>query len=164
MPTYRELLAQVRSEIAEIDPEETAALGDGATLVDVRERDEWDVEHIPRAVHIPRGRLESKIEQAAPDRSRPVVIYCESGARSAFATQALEQLGYEDVRHMAGGIVEWKRRGLPLQTTEGLSPEARRRYSRHLLIPEVGEAGQLRLLESKVLLIGAGGLGSPAAL
>jgi len=164
MPTYREFLAQIRSELDEIAPPAAAALADDATFVDVRERDEWDVEHIAGAVHVPRGRLESRIEQAAPDRSAPVVVYCESGSRSAFAARTLKELGYEDVRNLAGGIVEWKRRGLPLEASQGLSPEARRRYSRHLLIPEVGEEGQLRLLESKVLLIGAGGLGSPAAL
>jgi molybdopterin/thiamine biosynthesis adenylyltransferase/rhodanese-related sulfurtransferase len=163
VPTYRELLTQLRGEIEEVSPPDAAAL-DGATFVDVRERDEWDVEHIPGAVYIPRSRLESRIEGIVADRSAPVVLYCESGNRSLFAAKALRELGYEDARNMTGGIVEWKRRGLPVEASQGLTLEARRRYSRHLLIPEVGEEGQLRLLESKMLLIGAGGLGSPAAL
>jgi molybdopterin/thiamine biosynthesis adenylyltransferase/rhodanese-related sulfurtransferase len=163
MPTYRELLTQLRGQIDEISPEDAAAL-DGATFVDVRERDEWDVEHIPGAVYIPRSRLEARIEGIVPERSAPVVLYCESGSRSLFAAKALRDLGYEDTRNLGGGIVEWKRRGLPIETSKALSADARRRYSRHLLIPEVGEEGQLRLLESKVLLVGAGGLGSPAAL
>jgi molybdopterin/thiamine biosynthesis adenylyltransferase/rhodanese-related sulfurtransferase len=163
MPTYRELLGQLRGEIEEISPQDAVSL-DGATFVDIRERDEWDVEHIPGAVYIPRSRLESRIEGIVPDRAAPVVLYCESGARSLFAAKALQGLGYEDTRNLGGGIVEWKRRGLPVETPKGLSADARRRYSRHLLIPEVGEEGQLRLLESRVLLVGAGGLGSPAAL
>jgi sulfur-carrier protein adenylyltransferase/sulfurtransferase len=164
MPSYREFVAQLRSELDEIGPSDAAALGDGATFVDVRDREEWDVEHIAGAVHVPRGWLESRIERTVPDRSAPVVVYCESGNRSAFAARTLSELGYEDVRNLTGGIVEWKRRGFPVETSKGLTAEGRRRYSRHLLIPEVGEEGQLRLLESKVLLIGAGGLGSPAAL
>src|SRR5215216_3905792 len=100
MPTYREFLAQIRSEVDEIAPPDAAALQDRATFVDVRERDEWDVEHIPGAVHIPRERLESRIEQTAPDRSAPLVLYCESGARSAFAARTLNELGYEDVRNL----------------------------------------------------------------
>src|SRR5215213_8917185 len=163
MPTYRELLTQLRGQIDEVSPQDAAAL-EGATFVDVRERDEWDVEHIPGAVYIPRSRLEGRIETVVPERSAPIVLYCESGNRSLFAAKALQELGYEDTLNLAGGIVEWKRRGLPVEVSQGLSIEARRRYSRHLLIPEVGEEGQLRLLDSKVLLIGAGGLGSPAAL
>src|SRR5215203_1254585 len=163
MPTYRELLGQLRGEIDEIAPQDAAAL-EGATFLDIRERDEWDVEHIPGAVYIPRSRLEGRIEGIVGDRAAPLVLYCESGNRSLFAAKALQELGYEDARNLAGGIVEWKRRGLPVEASQGLSMEARRRYSRHLLIPEVGEEGQLRLLDSKVLLIGAGGLGSPAAL
>jgi molybdopterin/thiamine biosynthesis adenylyltransferase/rhodanese-related sulfurtransferase len=133
-------------------------------FVDVREQDEWDVEHIPGALHLTRGRLESRIERAVPDREASIVVYCESGARSLFAARALEELGYENVQNMAGGIVEWKRAGLPLATGAGLTPEQRRRYSRHVLIPEVGEEGQQKLLDSRILLIGAGGLGSPASL
>ena len=115
-------------------------------------------------MHIPRGSLESRIERAAPDRATPILVYCATGARSAFATKTLEELGYEHVTNLDGGIVEWKRSGQPVVVSESLAPAQRTRYSRHLLIPEVGEEGQLRLLEARILLIGAGGLGSPAAL
>ena len=167
MATYRELLQQVKSEIEEIDLGETARLledGDAPALVDVRERDEWDEGHLPGAVWVPRGNLESRIEQFVPDREQPVVLYCASGNRSAFAAKTLAELGYENVSSLAGGFTEWKRAGLPYDVPRSLQPEQRARYSRHLLIPEVGEAGQLKLLESRVLLLGAGGLGSPAAL
>jgi molybdopterin/thiamine biosynthesis adenylyltransferase/rhodanese-related sulfurtransferase len=167
MPTYRELLTQVKSEIDEIDSPAAAALRESAepaVFVDVRERDEWDEGHIPGALHVPRGSLESRIENAVPDRAARIVLYCATGARSAFAAKALEELGYEDVVSLAGGIVDWKRNGFPTQLPKGLGEERRRRYSRHLLIPEVGEEGQLRLLDSRILLIGAGGLGSPASL
>ncbi len=167
MPTYRELLQQVRAEIEEIDVAAAARLLDDGRppfFLDVREREEWDEGHIPGAVHIPRGLLESRVEAAIPDRRAPVVVYCASGARSAFAAKTLEELGYTSVVNLAGGFVEWKRSGLPTVTTRALEPAQRARYSRHLLIPEVGEEGQLRLLDSRMLLIGAGGLGSPAAL
>src|SRR5712691_3213775 len=163
MPTYRELLQGVKAEIAEIDGREAQAL-DGAALIDVREHDEWEQGHIPGAVHVPRGYLESRIEGVVPDRSTPVVLYCASGARSAFAAKTLAELGYENVSSLAGGFTDWKRNGYDIVLPTTLSPEKRTRYSRHLLIPEIGEAGQLKLLESKILLIGAGGLGSPAAL
>jgi molybdopterin/thiamine biosynthesis adenylyltransferase/rhodanese-related sulfurtransferase len=163
MPTYRELLKSVKAEIAEIDARAAQSL-DGAVLVDVRRYDEWEEGHIPDAVHVPRGSLESRIEGVVPDRSTPVVLYCASGERSAFAAKSLGELGYENVVSLAGGFNEWKRNGHDVVLPVTLSPERRTRYSRHLLIPEIGEAGQLKLLESKVLLIGAGGLGSPAAL
>jgi sulfur-carrier protein adenylyltransferase/sulfurtransferase len=165
MPTYRELLSQVKTEIDEIDTRAAAPLlDDRAVFLDVRERDEWDEGHIPGAIHVPRGNLESRIENAVPDRGSRIVVYCASGARSAFATKTLEELGYVDVVNLSGGYVEWKRNGFPTQLPKSLGEEQRRRYSRHLLIPEVGEEGQLRLLESRILLIGAGGLGSPASL
>ncbi|HSL64704.1 MAG TPA: molybdopterin-synthase adenylyltransferase MoeB [Gaiellaceae bacterium] len=164
MPTYRELLQHVRAEIDELSTREAAELADAPVYLDVRERDEWDEGHIPGAIHVPRGSLESRVESAVPDRAAPIVVYCASGARSAFATKSLLELGYEDVRNLAGGIVDWKRNGFPVQQPRALAPEQRGRYSRHLLIPEVGEEGQLRLLDAKVLLIGAGGLGSPASL
>src|SRR5436305_1269088 len=116
------------------------------------------------AIRRRRGHLESRIETAAPDRSRPIVGYCQSGNRSVFATKALEELGYENVTSLAGGYTDWKRSGLPTKIDETLKPEQRSRYSRHLLIPEVGVEGQLKLLSSRVLMIGAGGLGSPASL
>jgi molybdopterin/thiamine biosynthesis adenylyltransferase/rhodanese-related sulfurtransferase len=168
MSSYRDLLQETRDQIDEIDAGRARELydsGDAPVFLDVRERDEWDEGHIPGAVHIPRGWLESRIEQAVPDRGRPIVAYCASGSRSTFAAKTLEELGYADVVNMAGGINDWKRRGFPLEVpTGGLEPEQRTRYSRHLLIPEVGEEGQLKLLQSRILLIGAGGLGSPAAL
>src|SRR5213592_258763 len=171
MATYRDLLQRTRAEIAEIDGAGGRALLDNAdgngnrvVFLDVRERDEWDEGHIPGALHVPRGNLESRIENAVPDRGSRIVVYCASGARSAFATKTLEELGYVDVVNLAGGYTEWKRNGFPTQLPVALSEEQRRRYSRHLLIPEVDEPGQLRLLESRILLIGAGGLGSPASL
>jgi len=166
MPSYRELLQQVRAEISEIDASRARELVDAGepVVVDVREQDEWDEGHIPGAVHIPRGHLESRIERAAPDPSHPVVVYCSAGNRSAFAAKTLEEMGYEDVVSLAGGFTDWKRNGFPVELHAGLDAPRRARYSRHLLIPEVGEQGQLRLLDSKVLLIGAGGLGSPASL
>jgi molybdopterin/thiamine biosynthesis adenylyltransferase/rhodanese-related sulfurtransferase len=167
MATYRELLEHVRAEIEQVNAAGAARLLDAANpplVVDVRERDEWDEGHLAAAVHIPRGSLESRIERAAPDRETPILLYCATGARSAFATKTLEEMGYESVVNLDGGIVEWKRSGLTVTVSESLGPAQRSRYSRHLLIPEVGEEGQLRLLGSHILLIGAGGLGSPAAL
>jgi sulfur-carrier protein adenylyltransferase/sulfurtransferase len=166
MPGYRELLAQVRAEISEVDAARFRELGESGdpVVVDVREQDEWDEGHIPGAVHIPRGHLESRIERAAPDQSRQVLLYCSAGNRSAFAAKTLEEMGYDDVVSLAAGFTDWKRNGFPVQQQAGLDAPKRARYSRHLLIPEVGEEGQLKLLDSKVLLIGAGGLGSPASL
>jgi sulfur-carrier protein adenylyltransferase/sulfurtransferase len=167
MPSYRDLLQQVKSEIEEVDAPQARELLESPEpplIVDVREPDEWTEGHIPGAVHVPRGFLESRIEQSAPDRSRPVVVYCAGGARSAFAAKTLEDLGYENVVSLAGGFTDWKRNGFPVDLPRSLDAAKRQRYSRHLLIPEVGEAGQLKLLESRVLLIGAGGLGSPASL
>jgi molybdopterin/thiamine biosynthesis adenylyltransferase/rhodanese-related sulfurtransferase len=166
MPTYRELLQQVRAEISEVDATRARELVDAGepVIVDVREQDEWDEGHIPGAVHVPRGHLESRIERTAADPSRQVLLYCSAGNRSAFAAKTLEELGYEDVVSLAGGFTDWKRNGFPIELQSGLDAPRRARYSRHLLIPEVGEEGQLKLLDSKVLLIGAGGLGSPASL
>src|ERR671923_1218827 len=166
MSTYRELLARVKDEIDEVDAVRARELiaSDSPAIVDVREQHEWDEGHIPGAVHVPRGHLESRIEAAVSDRSRAVVVYCASGNRSAFAAKTLEELGYESVVSLAGGFTDWKRNGFPFDVPKALDDAKRRRYSRHLLIPEVGEEGQLRLLESRILLIGAGGLGSPSSL
>ena len=166
MATYRELLQQARAEIEEVDAERARDLIENGNpiIVDVREQNEWDEGHIPGAVHVPRGHLESRIERVAPDTSRQVLLYCSAGNRSAFAAKTLEEMGYEDVSSLAGGFTDWKRNGFPVDLQSGLDAPKRARYSRHLLIPEVGEAGQLKLLDSKVLLIGAGGLGSPASL
>ena len=133
-------------------------------LIDVREPDEYEQGAILEAVHIPRGFLESRIEAAAPDKAQRIVLSCASGARSAFGAKALAELGYADVVSLAGGFSGWKQAGHPWAEPKVLDAERRRRYSRHLVIPEVGEAGQLKLLGAKVLMIGAGGLGSPSSL
>jgi molybdopterin/thiamine biosynthesis adenylyltransferase/rhodanese-related sulfurtransferase len=166
MPSGPELIRQIKSQIDEVDPVDVqAAAGNGTVVIDVRESEEWDAGHIPGAKHVPRGHLESRIEGVVPDRSQRVVLYCASGNRSALAAHTLKQLlGYENVESMTGGITLWKDRGYDVQTPQGLSKEQRDRYSRHLLVPEIGIEGQLKLLDAKVLLLGAGGLGSPAAL
>jgi sulfur-carrier protein adenylyltransferase/sulfurtransferase len=167
MATYRELLAQVKTEIDEvssIEAHERLESSDGSIFVDVREPDEWDEGHIPGAIYTGRGRLEQRIEGLVPDKSRPLVVYCSAGSRSAFAAKVLEELGYLNVVNLAGGFSDWKRNGFEVTIPRTLSPEQRSRYSRHLLIPEVGEEGQQRLLDARVLLVGAGGLGSPASL
>ncbi|MGH3134354.1 MAG: molybdopterin-synthase adenylyltransferase MoeB [Gaiellaceae bacterium] len=167
MAGYRELLARVKQEIEEIssiEAQECQCAPDSPLFVDVREPDEWEEGHVPGAIHVPRGRLESRIEGLVPDKRRPLVVYCSGGSRSAFAAKALVDLGYEDVVSVAGGFADWKRNGFEITIPRALSSEQRSRYSRHLLIPEVGEEGQQRLLDARVLLVGAGGLGSPASL
>src|SRR4051795_4227513 len=164
MPSYRDLLRDAKSRITEIPPEEAEARMGAATFLDVREQDEYDQGTIPGSVFIPRGHLESQAETRLLDRDQPLVVYCAGGNRSAFAAETLEQLGFTDVVSMAGGFGRWKNEGRPWITPKALTPEQRDRYGRHLLLPEVGEAGQQQLLESRVLLLGAGGLGSPAAL
>jgi molybdopterin/thiamine biosynthesis adenylyltransferase/rhodanese-related sulfurtransferase len=164
MPSYRELLSQVKGEIDEIGAlEARERLGD-ALFLDVRELDEWDEGHVPGAVFVPRGNLEGRIEGLVPDHDREIVVYCSGGSRSAFAAKSLGELGYSNVVSLTGGFTDWKRNGLPIDLARGLTKEQRSRYSRHLLIPEVGEEGQSKLLNARVLLIGAGGLGSPASL
>jgi molybdopterin/thiamine biosynthesis adenylyltransferase/rhodanese-related sulfurtransferase len=163
--SYRDLLERTRREIEEVD-----ALGaqqllrHGAVAVDVREPDEVEQGLIPGALAIPRGFLEARIEDAVRDRTTPLVLYCAAGARSAFAAKALQELGYTAVVSLAGGFGAWKGAGLPWAVPAAFTAAQRRRYSRHFLLPEVGEEGQRNLLAAKVLLIGAGGLGSPAAL
>lgn len=167
MTTYRELLSQVKAEIDEVEAAELAlelASAAPPLLIDVREPDEYEQGAIPQAIHIPRGFLESRIEAAAPDKGARIVLSCASGARSAFGAKALRELGYTDVASLAGGFSGWKQSGHPWAEPKVLDAERRRRYSRHLVIPEVGEAGQLALLGAKVLMIGAGGLGSPSSL
>jgi sulfur-carrier protein adenylyltransferase/sulfurtransferase len=165
-PTGAEVIRKIRSQVEEVDPAEVREhLGNGVVLVDVRDSEEWDVGHIPGAKHVPRGYLESRIEGAAPSRGDRVVLYCATGQRSALAAHTLrEQLGYENVASMNGGLALWKDRGYDVEVPQSLTKEQRERYSRHLLVPEIGLEGQTKLLESKVLLLGAGGLGSPTAL
>src|SRR6476660_5499489 len=165
--TYREHRAATRREIREVTAAEAEQMLGAETppvRVDVRERDEYEQGYIPGAVHIPRGNLESRIENTVSDRNAPVIVYCAAGNRSAFAAKTLHELGYTDVVSLAGGFSNWKQNGHEWKLPQTLTPQQQERYSRHTLIPEVGEAGQLKLLNSKVLLIGAGGLGSPAAL
>ena len=165
MASFRELLQQAKAEIREVD---TAGgeqlLAEGWTLLDVREPDEYEQGAIAGSVHIPRGQLESSIENRIADRSTPVVAMCAGGVRSAFAAVTLQQMGYTDVVSMDGGFNKWKDEGRAWARPRTLTPDQRNRYQRHLLVPEVGEEGQIKLLDAKVLLLGAGGLGSPAAL
>ena len=157
-------LQQLKESVPEVTPEEAFALQkDGAVLVDVREPDEVAGGSPPGSARIVRGFLELRIEDQVPDLESTVVVMCAGGSRSLFAARDLQELGYQDVRSMASGFNGWKNDGLPVEVPRTLGDAERERYGRHLLIPEVGEEGQIRLLESKVLLIGAGGLGSPAA-
>src|SRR5436305_3213870 len=166
MPSGAEVLRQIKSSIEEVDPAVVREqVSNGAVVVDVREPEEWAAGHIPGARHVPKSYLESRIEGAVPDRSQHVILYCASGNRSAWATRTLtEDLGYEHVENMAGGFTLWKDRGYEVEMPRTLTAEQRERYSRHLLIPEIGAEGQQKLLDAKVLLLGAGGLGSPTAL
>jgi len=165
-PSGAEVLRQIKSRIDEVDPAAVREqVGNGAVIVDVREPEEWGAGHIPGAVHVPKSYLESRIEGAVPDHEKHVVLYCASGNRSAWAARTLiEDLGYEHVESMTGGFTLWKDRGYEVETPRTLTAEQRERYSRHLLLPEVGMDGQQKLLDARVLLLGAGGLGSPAAL
>jgi sulfur-carrier protein adenylyltransferase/sulfurtransferase len=165
-PSGAELLRQIKSRINEVDPADVREqMNNGAVVVDVREAEELQSGRLPGAKHVPRGYLESRIEGAVPDHSQHVILYCASGSRSAYAARTLvEDLGYEHVDSMRGGITLWKDRGYEVDVPRTLTSEQRERYSRHLLLPEVGAEGQQKLLDAKVLLLGAGGLGSPAAL
>ena len=165
-PSGAELLRQVKSQIEEVDPAEVAELIDeGVTVIDVRETEEYAAGHLPGAKHVPRSYLETRIEGVVPNRSTQVILYCASGNRSAYGARTLtDELGYEHVRSMTGGITLWKDRGYQVDVPRTLTPEQRERYSRHMLVPEIGIEGQQKLLDAKVLLLGAGGLGSPTAL
>jgi molybdopterin/thiamine biosynthesis adenylyltransferase/rhodanese-related sulfurtransferase len=160
----RDLLNAAKAEIREVAPDEVAANLEHLTILDVREPDEYEQGALPGAVHVPRGQLEFSIEGRVSDKNGPIAVYCAGGTRSAFAAKTLQELGYRDVVSMAGGFNKWKDEGHPWSTPQTLTPDQRNRYQRHLLLPEVGEKGQMKLLASKVLLLGAGGLGSPAAL
>jgi molybdopterin/thiamine biosynthesis adenylyltransferase/rhodanese-related sulfurtransferase len=168
MPTtYADLIADVRRTIATVTLDEIKRRlesGVPMVLVDVREKDEVKDGTIPGAISVPRGFLEMQIEQKVPDKGAPVVLYCAGGTRSALAARTLADLGYGRVESASPGFVRWKDLGYPIEKPPQLTEAQRDRYSRHLLLPEVGEVGQAKLLASKVLLLGAGGLGSPAAL
>lgn len=163
--TIRELMAWLRAQIKEVRPAEVKSMRESdrsLVLIDVRERDEVEQGHIPGAIHIPRGFLELRIENTVPDRQTRIVTYCGGGTRSLLAAESLQRLGYEDVASMVGGFTMWRNEGHEFTTPQVLSEADRRRYLRHLAIPEVGEEGQLKLLDGRVLLVGAGGLGCPA--
>ena len=166
MASFRDLLSQAKSQITEITPEDAEKrISTGDVLVlDVREPDEYDQGALANVLHIPRGHLEAQIEAKATDRDQEIVVYCAGGVRSAFAAKTLQELGYTNVLSMAGGFGRWKDEGRAWRMPVTLTPDQRNRYQRHLLLPEVGVEGQAKLLESKVLMLGAGGLGSPAAL
>ncbi len=165
-PSGAEVIKRIKAQIDEVDPAVVhEQLGNGAVVIDVRETEEFEAGHLPGALHVPRGHLEQRIEGAAPDRNSHVILYCAAGNRSALAAHTMtELLGYANVESMIGGITLWKDRGYEVEVPRALTREQRDRYSRHLLLPEVGADGQQKLLDAKVLLLGAGGLGSPAAL
>jgi sulfur-carrier protein adenylyltransferase/sulfurtransferase len=165
-PSGAEYVKRIREQVQEVDPSEVKPLvGNGVPIIDVREAEEYAVSHLPGAKHVPRGYLESRIDNAAPDRKQRVILYCATGQRSALAAHTLKtELGFEDVVSMKGGITLWKDRGYDVEVPQTLTAEQRDRYSRHVLVPEVGLEGQLKLLDAKVLCLGAGGLGSPVAL
>jgi molybdopterin/thiamine biosynthesis adenylyltransferase/rhodanese-related sulfurtransferase len=165
MATFRELLSATKAEIDEVDTEQgSTRIGDGALLLDVREPDEHDQGAVPGSMHIARGNLEASIEARVPDKSTPIVVMCAGGVRSAFAAKTLGELGYTNVVSMDGGFNAWKDDGRNWAVPQSLTADQRNRYQRHLLLPAVGNEGQLKLLGAKVLCLGAGGLGSPAAL
>lgn len=165
MAGFRHLLTSTKAQIEEIDTHQAMMYRDqGWTFLDVREADEFEQGSIPGAVFIPRGNLELQVESKITKKETPIVVYCAGGVRSAFAALSLQVMGYSTVRSMSGGFNKWKDDGLIWSAPRSLTAEQRNRYHRHLLLPEVGESGQIKLLDSKVLLLGAGGLGSPAAL
>ena len=165
MAGFRELLAATKATITEVDTDTAEGLiASGHTVLDVREPDEYDQGALRDAIHIPRGMLESQVESKIVDKAAPLVVYCAGGVRSAFSVKTLAELGYTDVVSMAGGFGKWKNEGRAWRVPAVLTAEQRHRYHRHLLLPEISEAGQQKLLGSKVLMLGAGGLGSPAAL
>ena len=161
--TKQELLATIRKHIREVTAEE-ASTRQESVLLDVREKPEFEAGHVPGATHLSRSYLEIKVEQMFPDRSTPIVTYCGGGTRSLLAADTLHRMGYQNVVSMTGGFRGWKGKGYEIATPKGLNEQQLQRYARHLSIPEVGVAGQQKLLNARVLLVGAGGLGSPCAL
>jgi molybdopterin/thiamine biosynthesis adenylyltransferase/rhodanese-related sulfurtransferase len=166
MSSFRELLAAAKSKIQEVDTQTASEkiASNQVVVLDVREPDEFEQGALKNVVHIPRGHLEAQVESKIVDKNSPVIVYCAGGVRSAFAAKTLQDLGYANVLSMAGGFGKWKDEGREWSTPVQLSAEQRNRYQRHVLLPEVGVEGQAKLLASKVLLLGAGGLGSPAAM
>ena len=166
MSSFRELLAAAKSKIQEVDTQTASEkiASNQVVVLDVREPDEFEQGALKNVVHIPRGHLEAQVESKIVDKTSPVIVYCAGGVRSAFAAKTLQDLGYANVLSMAGGFGKWKDEGREWSTPVQLSTEQRNRYQRHVLLPEVGVEGQAKLLASKVLLLGAGGLGSPAAM
>jgi sulfur-carrier protein adenylyltransferase/sulfurtransferase len=164
--TSKNILDEARAQIKSIDIDEARRMLDqpGTVLLDVREGDEWRQGHIPQAVGIPRGFLELRVEEKVPDHKTPVILQCASGTRSLLAARSLRELGYENVYNLTGGFNAWKDRGLPWTADRQFTADELARYSRHFVIPEVGEKGQAKLLDAKVLLLGAGALGSSSAL
>jgi molybdopterin/thiamine biosynthesis adenylyltransferase/rhodanese-related sulfurtransferase len=164
--TSKSILDEARSQIKQIDIDEARRMIEkpGTVLIDVREPDEWRQGHISNAVGISRGFLELRIEEKVPDHKTPIIVQCASGTRSLLAARTLRELGYENVYNLTGGFNAWKDRGLPWVADKQFSAEELTRYSRHFVIPEVGEKGQAKLLDSKVLLLGTGALGSPSSL
>jgi len=162
-----QLLARLRAEVPELSPREVherMQRDPSLTVIDIREEEEWLQGHVPGARHISRSFLELQIEFIQPDRQAPIVLYCAGGTRSLLAAHNLHELGYENVISMRTGFSGWVNAGLPFKVPRALRPDQRERYARHLILPELGEEGQLRLLDARVLIVGAGGLGSPAAL
>lgn len=165
--TYADLLQEVKTQIRQVPLEtlhERLIAGEALTIVDVREQDEWRQGHVPGAIHLPRGFLEMQAASKLPKKDAPIVTLCAGGIRSAFAAKALMELGYSNVESANPGFNDWKDKGYPTTRPFAFTTEQLNRYSRHLLLPEVGEAGQAKLLGARVLCLGAGGLGSPAAL
>ena len=166
MASFRDLLSQAKASITEVDTNEAQRriVAGGVVVLDVREPDEFEQGALAGVLHIPRGHLEAQIEGRITDKATPVIVYCAGGIRSAFAAKTLAEMGYTDVVSMDGGFGRWKDEGKPWKTPVSLTADQKNRYQRHLLLPEVGVEGQAKLLGSKVLMLGAGGLGSPAAL
>jgi molybdopterin/thiamine biosynthesis adenylyltransferase/rhodanese-related sulfurtransferase len=167
MSDLKEILRQAKQQIREVSVQEVRDKlnpAQGFTLLDIRESDEWEQGHLDQAIFLPRGFLELRADKMLPDKSQPIVVYCAGGTRSALAAKTLHDMGYNDVYSMRGGFTEWKNNGLPFVSPEKVGKDQMARYSRHLRIPEIGEKGQLKLLKSRVLLVGAGGLGSPAGV
>ena len=161
--TGSEVLRRAKAAVPSLEAESLAAgLEAAGTIVDVREGEEWRNGHLPGALHLPRGHLEMQAESKLPDLDAPIVLYCAGGNRSALAARSLSELGYTNLKHLHGGYTAWKDGGFPFEVPHQWTTEQLKRYSRHFLLPEVGQVGQMKLKNGKVLVVGAGGLGAPA--